>query len=207
MQSHSSNNTDPYILSFTSASLSISESVIIAETYLELRDWEATKEKVKSENLIQARTQSSIQRVYQELEPRLKELNIDQLELLVEGSYQEQRQLLWLAVCKRYTYIREFAIEVIHDKYLRLDYELTDFDYDAFFNRKADWHEELDQLTETTRKKIRTVIFRMLREAEIINQAHIILPTVLSRRMIETLEPDAPTSYEIFPISISDLQR
>ena len=65
MQSHSSNNTDPYILSFTSASLSISESVIIAETYLDLREWEATKEKVKSENLIQSRTQSSIQRVYQ----------------------------------------------------------------------------------------------------------------------------------------------
>jgi hypothetical protein len=51
-----------YILSFTGASLSLSESIKIAEVYLRLRDWEAVKAEVKDANLIQARTQSSIQR-------------------------------------------------------------------------------------------------------------------------------------------------
>ena len=202
----SSMETDTYILSFTSAGLAFSESIVIAETYLMLGDWKATKEKVKSENLIQARTRSSLQRVYREIEPRLKELSADQLELLVEGTIQEQKQLLWLAVCKRYAYIREFAVEVIHEKYMRMDYEVTDFDYDAFFNRKADWHEELDRLADSTRRKIKTVIFRMLREAEIIDQDHIILPTILTRRMIEVLAPDAPISYQIFPISIPETE-
>lgn len=197
--------TDPYKLSFTGAALSLSGSITIAEVYLQLRDWEAVKEKIKRENLLQARTQSSIQRVFQELAPRLQELTGEQLELLVEGNHQEKKYLLWYAICRRYVYIREFALEVLHEKYLRLDYELTEFDYEAFFNRKADWHDELDQLKESSRTKMKTVLFRMLREAGLISKDHVIIPTVLSRRLIEVLVSDSPTRLHIFPISISDI--
>ena len=190
-----------YILSFTGASLSISESVKIAEVYLRLRNWEAVKLEVKGSNLIQARTQSSIQRVYQELQPRLAQLSMEQLELLVEGNPQEQKQLLWLAVCKRYEYIREFASEVVREKFLRLDYQLNDFDYDAFYNRKADWHPELDKLKDSSRQKMKTRIFRMLLEAELITSDNHIIPTTFSQRSKDVLAPDAPMSYQIFLIS------
>jgi hypothetical protein len=36
-----------YKLSFTGASLSLAESIKIAEVYLDLRDWEAVEHKVK----------------------------------------------------------------------------------------------------------------------------------------------------------------
>jgi hypothetical protein len=197
--------TDQYKLSFTGAGLSISGSIKIAEVYLQIKDWDAVKEKVKTENLLQARTQSSVQRTFQELAPRLQQLTAEQLELLVEGNHQEQKQILWFAVCSRYAYIREFAIEVVHEKYQSLDYELTEFNYDAFFNRKADWHDELDRLRETTKTKIKTVLFRMLREAGLISKDHVIIPTVLSSRMVELLAPDSPASLHIFPMSIADM--
>ncbi|MCP4367831.1 MAG: DUF1819 family protein, partial [Deltaproteobacteria bacterium] len=110
--------TDQYKLSFTGAGLSISGSIKIAEVYLQLRDWDAVREKVFAENLLQARTQSSVQRTFQELAPRLQELTDEQLELLVEGNHQEQRQILWYAICRRYAFIREFATEVLYEKYL-----------------------------------------------------------------------------------------
>lgn len=197
--------TDQYKLSFTGAGLSISGSIKIAEVYLQIKDWDAVKEKVKTENLLQARTQSSMQRTFQELAPRLQQLTAEQLELLVEGNHQEQKQILWFAVCSRYAYIREFAIEVVHEKYQSLDYELTEFNYDAFFNRKADWHDELDRLRETTKTKIKTVLFRMLREAGLISKDHVIIPTVLSSRMVELLAPDSPARLHIFPMSIADM--
>jgi hypothetical protein len=197
--------TDQYKLSFTGAGLSISGSIKIAEVYLQIKDWDAVKEKVKTENLLQARTQSSGQRTFQELAPRLQQLTAEQLELLVEGNHQEQKQILWFAVCSRYAYIREFAIEVVHEKYQSLDYELTEFNYDAFFNRKADWHDELDRLRETTKTKIKTVLFRMLREAGLISKDHVIIPTVLSSRMVELLAPDSPARLHIFPMSIADM--
>lgn len=197
--------TDQYKLSFVGAGLSISGSTKIAEVYVQLRDWEAVKDKVKGENLVQARTQRSVQRVFQELAPRLQQLTDEQLELLVEGNYQEQKQLLWYAICKRYAFIGEFATEVLHEKYLSLDYELTEFDYEAFFNRKADWHAELDQLTATTKTKIRTVLFRMLREAGLISKEHVIIPAVFSRRIVELLRADSAEWLRIFPVSRADL--
>ena len=70
--------TDQYKLSFTGAGLSISGSIKIAEVYLQIKDWDAVKEKVKTENLLQARTQSSMQRTFQELAPRLQQLTAEQ---------------------------------------------------------------------------------------------------------------------------------
>ena len=190
-----------YLLSYTGASLSVSESVAIAEVYLQLHDWDATEKKVKDENLIQGRTKSSIRRVYQEIAPRLQELNQEQLTLLVDGNLEEQKQVLWYAICKRYDYIREFAIEVVHEKFLRFDHELTEFDYDAFFNRKADWHPELDRLADSTKKKLRSRLFRMLYEAGLTTEDGILIPALLSGRLAEALAVDAPMSYKIFPMA------
>ena len=195
-------STNRYKLSYTGVSLAVSESVAVSEAYLQLKDWDKVREKVWDENLLKARTKSSIQRVYQEIWPRLNQLSDEQLELLVEGNLQEQKHLLWYAICKRYAFIREFAIEVLHEKFLRLDYTLTEFDYRAFYNRKADWHQELDQIKETTQVKMRTRLFWMLQETGIISEDNVIIPVKLSGRVIDVLAADAPDDLCIFPISM-----
>ena len=96
---------------------------------------------------------------------------------------------------------------MLHEKFLSLDYELTDFDYNAFFNRKADWHEELDELKETSRKKMKQIIFRMLREADLITEDSMIIATMLSKRFVDIVAPDSPAKLQIFPISMSDIPR
>jgi hypothetical protein len=195
----------PYKLSFTGASLEINRSIKLAETYLISKDWQVVHENVWSQNLLQARTHSSIQRVYQELQPRLAELDLAQLSLLVEGNPHEQRQLLWFAICQRYLYIREFAMEVIREKYLRMDYELTDFDYDSFFLRKADWHLELERLKDSSRQKIKTRLFHMSKEAGLINMDNRILPALLTHRILQVLAPYAPDSLMIFPLTDAEI--
>jgi hypothetical protein len=194
-------NNNQYILSFTGASLSMTESITIAEVYLRLGNWPDVKSEVKKKNLIQARTKSSISREYQELQPRLAQLTQMQLELLVEGNPKEQKKLLWLAICKRYEYIQEFASEVVHEKFLKMDFQLTAYDYDSFYNHKADWHPELDGLTDTTREKMKTRIFRMLTEAEIITPNYQIIPITFTERLKEALASDREICIQIFPIS------
>lgn len=196
----------PYKLSFTTASQYLGESVKIAQLYRELSDWDRTKEVALSENLLQSRTKSSAIRLYRELAQRLQVLTVDQLDLLIEGSLEEQKQMIWWAICKRYRLVREFAVEVIHEKFLVMDYQLTDLDYDAFFNRKADWHPELEEITDSTEAKLKQVVFRILRESGITDDADMILPTLLSSRMIEALKPDAPMSFRIFPVNLNDIE-
>ncbi len=135
-----------------------------------------------------------------ELTQRLKLLTDKQLELLVEGNPTEQKYLLWFAVCKTYELIKEFAVEVLHEKYLSRSMTVSDLDYDAFFNRKADWSEDLDQITTSTRKKLRQVMLLMAKEAGLITDDNMIMRAMLSKRLVEVLKPDAPMSFQIFPI-------
>lgn len=189
-----------YKLSFTAASLSITASVNIAEIYLNTKDWNLTKRQIKGENILQSRTGSRTTRLARELVQRLERLNDNQLEILVKGNSNEQKYLMWFAVCKTYELVKEFAVEVLHEKYLSRSLTLTDLDYDAFFNRKSDWNENLSNITVSTRKKIRQVMLLMLKEAGLLTNENQILRAMLSGRLREALNSDAPMSFLIFPI-------
>lgn len=187
-------------LSFTAASLSVTASVNIAEIYLKNKDWSLTRQKIKEENTLQSRTGSRTIRVARELIQRLEQLNMNQLVLLIEGNQTEQKYLLWFSVCKTYELVKEFAIEVLHEKYLNRSMTLTDLDYDVFFNRKADLNEDLSQITVSTRKKIRQVMLLMAKEAGLVTDENQILRAMLSSRVREALMTDAPMSFHIFPL-------
>lgn len=47
--------SEPYVLSFTAASVCLPESVRLAELYAERQDWDATREVAIANNVIQAR--------------------------------------------------------------------------------------------------------------------------------------------------------
>lgn len=49
--------SDRYRLSFTTGSLFLQEAIVVTGRYLALRDWKITREQVRSDNLIQVRTQ------------------------------------------------------------------------------------------------------------------------------------------------------
>jgi len=191
--------SEKYLLSFTAASLSISESIKIAEVYLGCKNWNETKKLVEERNLLQSRTSSRSVRTYQELAKRLQLLTDEQLAFLTDGNVQEQKYLLWFTSCKRYKFIKEFAIEVIHEKFISMDQLITDLDYDAFFNRKADWHEELDEITGSTKDKLKQVVFRMLVEAGITNDEKMILPAMLSERFKALIRSESNDFLLIFP--------
>jgi len=191
---------EPYLLSFTGANLSLSKSLSLARAFKKYGSWEAVEERLLPENILQMRTNSAAVRVHQEIVPRLQTLTVKQMDLLIEGSYLEQKHMLWLAVCNRYQYIRDFAVEVIREKYLRMDFQVTELDYTSFFNRKADWHEELEEITESTQNKIRQVLFRMLKEAEILSEDNVIIETILNRQEKLAMMEDAPISFKIFPL-------
>nr|MBP9727740.1 DUF1819 family protein [Gammaproteobacteria bacterium] len=50
------NSPKKYSLSFTTGSLFIKESVIFAELYLKLADWQLVRDEARTHNLLQQRT-------------------------------------------------------------------------------------------------------------------------------------------------------
>lgn len=190
---------DKYTMSYTACSLVCAETKKVAELYLEERDWKKVAKIAFDTNLLQYRTQNALKRTLSEIISRLKKLPEEALSILVDGTPYEQNQILWLAICLRYSFIYDFAIEVVKEKYNLMQSKITQLDYDAFFNSKLNWHDELDKLTDSTRYKLKQILFKMLKEAEIVDSDNCILTTFVSPRVIEIINNYDSKYLGIFP--------
>jgi hypothetical protein len=196
-----------YLMSFTTGGLFYVESLLLLELYIKLQDWNDVYIYALDKNTLQTRVVNSAKRIVKEIINRLKTLSKNELLLLYKGSISDQKYILWLSVCRRYIFIKEFAIEVIRERYLTLKYDLPVEEYESFFNLKAQWYEELEKITDSSRYKQRTVVYKILREADIIDKNKFILPAMLSDELIKTIAQTNKDDLTIFPISDLDLER
>lgn len=196
-----------YSMSFSTGGLFHNESVKVAMLYLDTFDWTKVRKMVVQENILQARTLASSQRVSREICTRLKLLTPQEMQVLIGDSIQDQAYILWLAVCRRYRFIYEFAVEVIREKFLSLQYELQHEDFDAFFNEKASWNEDLEHLSDSTRKKVRQVLFKIMREAGLLSPEHCIIPAILSSGVLKAVKSSSSQDLDVFPVDESGLKE
>lgn len=110
-------------------------------------------------------------REFRELRHRINNLTSPQIELLAEGTHDQQLQMTHLALCKTYQIYGDFITEVLVEKVQLFDYTITDLDYNSFISRKKVEHPELDELAHSTQKKIKQVIYRMLDQVELIESS------------------------------------
>ncbi|GAB3285885.1 DUF1819 family protein [Parahaliea aestuarii] len=198
-------SNDKYLMSFTVGGLFHRESLLLSSQFFELGDWDIVRKRVTAENLLQARTVSALKRSCREAVFRLRTLTEKELEFLVEGSHQEQGYLLWIAICRRYKFVAEFAVEVLRESFLTLKNDLTYEDFDSFFNRKSEWHLELEKITPATRGKLRQVLFRMLREADLLTAGNMIQAAMLSPGLLELIYQANRGEVLYFPVFESEL--
>ena len=188
-----------YIMSFTVGGLLQSESVFLAKMYFEKGSWQQVRELVQIENPMQIRTLSARERISSEVIFRLMELSSDELDYFGGANLQEQRYLLWLAVCRRYRFIAEFSMEVLHERFVMINKIISFDDYDFFFDRKAEWNPRFNKLKSSSRAKLRSVLFRIMKEAEIIDNDNHINTMVFSPNLYTLLTQTAPENIQIYP--------
>jgi hypothetical protein len=191
--------TTRYALSFTSGALLTREGLVTAPIYLREHDWVKVRGIVEDDNLLQSRTRSSGTRLVREVVQRLAVLTDEEIELLIDASPTERGHLMWVAACRRYDLIGEFAEEVLRERFLVLAQTLDHDDFDSFIRGKALWHEEVANVKGSTLQKLRSTVFRMLVEAGLLSGDRRILPAVLSPRITESLASRTPSDIRFFP--------
>lgn len=191
--------TTRYALSFTSGALLGREAVIVAPLYVRERDWSIVRAIIERDNLLQARTSASSQRLAREIVQRLAVLTDTEIELLVEATATERGHLLWAAACRRYELIGEFAEEVVRERFLLLASTLAYTDFDSFLRGKALWHPELAELKDSTLHRLRSNVFRMLNEAGLLSDGGQLLPVGLSQQVVSALSERHPSDLRFFP--------
>jgi hypothetical protein len=199
--------TERYRLSFTTGGLLKRESEDAALMFLSSGNWGQTRSALRSKNIMQVRTTASGLRISKEIISRLETLSAQELQFLTECAATDKACLLWSAVCRRYSLVRDFAREVLREHFVLMRRQLALSDFDAFFNSKALWHEELDQLAKSTQGKLRQNLFRMMREAGFINENSSILQAMPSPALVQLLAQRGADELTIFPVSDLDIKR
>jgi hypothetical protein len=194
-------------MSFSTGGLFLDESLKLAELFLQAGEWVSVKKQVRESNLIQARTMKSLERIFLEASKRLECLSSEEKTFLVKGNLKERQCLLWLAVCRTYPFIAEFAREVLREKFLKLSLILNTDDYNVYLNKKAEVYEEVESLSESTRVRLRQVLFKMLREADLLTSTGEIRPISLSPSLARLFREGNPEELTFFPMSDDEIRR
>lgn len=197
-----------YIFSFTGASALIAETLVIAEEYIRLKDWKAVAKSLLDNNLLNKVKQATFKREFSEIKKRLSLLTQDQLQLMIQGSLDDAKAMILLSLVKAYSFLRDFIVEVIRNKYLLFDTVVSEIDYIKFVNTKSLSHNELNAITEVTAKKVKQVIFKLLEQVGIITQAKngSILKPILNSKVIDVIVDDDPALLNAFLFSNDEIK-
>jgi hypothetical protein len=190
---------DRYRLSFSSGGLHVTYASAAVGIYFESEDWTEVRRELDVRNVVQARTVASAKRVGRELVQRLGELTKAELVILRDGLREERVQLMWVAACRHYEFIAEFAEGVLHERFLLMAPDIAREHYEAFVRGKTLWHPELADLKESTLDELRKSLFKMMREANLLTTEGLIVPAALSVRVRDELAKRNPSDVRLFP--------
>ena len=148
-----------FAFSFTGASALIAETIAIANEYKQLGNWDEVKKSTSDQNLLNKVKEATFTREFREIKKRINLLTDEQLDLLITGSPDEMKAMVFVSLLKTYSFLFDFMVEVIRNKYFLFDNLMMDSDYTRFFNTKALTHKELEELSAQTAKKVKQVIY------------------------------------------------
>lgn len=191
-----------YRMSFSVGGLMLNESLVIAHAYRPGETWAYARDRLLAQGTSSLPKLASQTRALREVYDRICHLSDAERQYLsTEADRAEQQAMMWLAVCRTYRFIHEFAVEVIAERYQswRLDLGLEVFD--RFLAEKAESDPGLAELSPSTCAKLRQVLFRIMREAGLISTDGRIQPIWLSGQMKRLIEESNPADLRIFPVN------
>ena len=174
-----------YRLSFVTGNAYLNESTEMLRKYLETKDWKETEKYSIENNILQTNTLSSTKRIFREISLRLKSLSHQEQEFFIRSNYLDQSILIWIAICRTYKFIGDFASMIISEKFNSYQLELDYNDFNYFFEQQKVFHEELRTLKDSTRKKLRQVTFRIMKDLNISSKDKKITPLLPSLELKE----------------------
>ena len=187
-----------YRLSFTAGALLPSEMAELARAYERLGDWDGVARAVRTEGILGYQAAKTAERIGAELIGRLRELDAPLLDRLRVCIPEERRMVAWVACCRHYSFVREFATEVVRERFLAGSPSVAKSDYLSFFERKEAQHPELASVSESTRDKLRQVLFRMFFDAGILAKGGSILPVSIPEPLLSLLDRADALCFPVF---------
>ena len=124
-------------------------------------------DRIVEDNLFQYPTEKSIRRMAKACIVRLKGIcDIDLVEAVASQSSETAKQICLYAMMKQYRLVWDFMITVIGEKYRMQDFSFSQMDVNIFFMQLQEQDDYVAGWSESTMKKIRQILIRVLAENE-----------------------------------------
>lgn len=201
---------ETYNMSFTAGAAMLNEMHAVAEALVECDgDWERTKDKTFKENLMEKEKMSSNIRYFALMKQRLEVLNEAELDMLVNGTVAVRRLIVLLAICKAHSFIYDFISEYVRDCFYNQYEKISYANFNEFYNEKKYEHPEIEQVSELTVAKMRQVVFRILEQTELIEDAKsgILRRPYLSESVERQIVKDDPKWLAIYLYSNNEINN
>lgn len=150
-------------------SLLVSESRKISNILLQGFNGKAIYSAVLEDNVLQKRSPASAKRQSRLLSNRLQALPEDFLLMIRDGSHEQAIQVLLAAAIIHSRLLGDFIKQVVRTRIKTFKKQIKYVDWDNFFEECKHHDAYITTWSESTVKKIRQVVFRILAEAKIID--------------------------------------
>lgn len=145
-------------------SLQVRESRIVADLLLQDASAEQWHEVIQQQNLLQKRTPASAKRVAQALRKRLERLDAPFWRAIRDGDDQLATQVVFCSALERNLLLVEFIETVVRDAFVTRAGVLEPYHWSEFLEERSHRDPAVSTWTESSRKKMAQVIYRMLAE-------------------------------------------
>ena len=150
--------------------------------------------------LLSSRTEATERRNIDHAIARLSPLTWEEFDHFIHPntSNEDRNMLIWAALCRRSTFLSDFAHDVLRDQWL-LGQKLTCADYDRFWRHCMMWHVELEDVSDRMFRQMRSNVFRMMRELGVLDESGIVYASLPSDGMRDLLTRTGELT-ELFPV-------
>ncbi|AMQ90522.1 DUF1819 family protein [Marinobacter sp. LQ44] len=172
-------------------SLLVRESRVIAELLLAQADEEQWTQAIQVENRLQKRSPATAKRQASALRKRLERLDEPFWRALRDGDDELASQIAFVAVLERNLLLVEFVETVLRDAFILRAEKLAQYQWMDFLEDRAHRDPAIGTWTESSKKKMGQVAFRILAEVGLLRSTRSLrLQNILVRPEVNVLLED-----------------
>lgn len=181
-----------YDSDLSGGSLQVRESRIVADLLLQDASPEQWHEVIQQQNRLQKRAPASAKRVAQAIRKRLERLDAPFWRAIRDGDDELATQVVFCSALERNLLLVEFIETVLKDAFVTRAGVLEPYHWNEFLDERSHRDSAITTWTESSRKKMAQVVYRMLAEVGLLKSTrNMKLQNLMIRSEVRVLLDDS----------------
>ena len=173
-------------------SLQVRESRVVADLLLQDASPEQWHEVIQQQNRLQKRAPASAKRVAQAIRKRLERLDAPFWRAIRDGDDELATQVVFCSALERNLLLVEFIETVLKDAFVTRAGVLEPYHWNEFLDERSHRDSTITTWTESSRKKMAQVVYRMLAEVGLLKSTrNMKLQNLMIRSEVRVLLDDS----------------